>query len=176
MRTLVALIVLIIFSPVAVQAQTPTAATPEASPTREPLHESCYDLGTYQEQVQQIYRELDAEHREALRELADMDIDEMRPSQLQTLSIAFDRLATGMERMPEDGVPYAVQWHHETMTDVLGIYASILNAVLTGGPLGAMAYTDAYEAATSEMARADVFGQGLCFHLWNDTIGEALFN
>ena len=169
MRRLAVLIALVAIIPGVARAQTP-------EPTRAPLHESCHDLDEYRAAVQNVYRGLDTDEVEVLDALGTMNITEMRPSEVREVSSALDHLATQMERMPEDEVPYAARSYHDALVDTLGIYASMLNTVASGNPWGAMVYEEAYSTATNDVIEADRFGQALCFDLWRDAIGEGVFD
>lgn len=150
-----------------------SAQTPEATPS-DSVHPSCHELDDYRETVAAVYNDLDEEDRLAFDMAFEKEPVDMRPSELRSASAAFDAIATKLERVPDDDVPFAAQAFHRSAIEVLSVWSSVFNALATSGPLGALAYGDAIEEANRHLEVAHTLGKSRCNDLWDTHMGDLL--
>lgn len=123
----------------------------------------CDDLADY---AMAIYTALPADDLERLMELAEIDIDRMRPSQLREASQLLDDWATAVEAIPARDVPKAARDYHEAFIESLSLMSTVYSAVASGNIFSLVAYTETMEELTVELDAAQATGARRCPADW----------
>jgi hypothetical protein len=160
-KILVGLLGLVLFSPLAANAQT---ATPGASPETDAnyLEYECHELAKYSDQLRDLYDETDIE------ELSEEDIPRLRPSELSDLADDFFYIADSMDDMSDSEVPWVAEDYHELLIDQLSLYGNMFLSMSNAGFLGALAYTEDINVTLVEMQAAWDLAESRCGSLWFD--------
>jgi hypothetical protein len=160
-RWIVAVAALLAFLPVAATSQT---TTPTTVPTPMPSataaeRSSCTDLDAYRETLDDA---MEGVPLDILDELEGKDMTMIRPSQMKSLSLTFDVIATRLEDIPDGEVPLVARDHHQALIDFSSLFANVFNATASGGPFAAMLYGDQIERVTSELEAAEAWVVFVC--------------
>lgn len=112
----------------------------------------CSGLDEYQ---QAVYDSVPDGERQLLTDFIEgsLEVDTMRPSQVQRLSQALDDWASGLEEIPLADVPLAARDYHKTLIETISVMSSVTFAIGNGNMFGAIAYTETLEELTLDMER-----------------------
>lgn len=124
----------------------------------------CDDLAAYQSEIVSL---LDREEMVELFDLMEMDVDRMRPTQIERASELLDQWATALDDMPARDIPRAAREYHALLIESLGMLSATYNTIANGGILGALVYIESLEEIAIELEEVHEKGRDRCGDDWD---------